>query len=175
MLPTENSSRNKFWTSQKVPDMTGNGSGSTTFLEKYWRWIPKSFLLHSAEIVFSWFSFSVNKEKSIFFFCDFPQKYPPAVNTETSVADPDPYVFGLPWSGSVSTRYGPWFLLICDFFTTFYFKIDVNVPSKSKNQKYFLVTNVLKVTDKNSRIRVRIHTKMSRIRNTDRNINLTNF
>jgi hypothetical protein len=47
-----------------------------------------------------------------------------------------------------------------DFFMTFYlFKSDVNVPSNSNNQKksenkIFLV-NVLKVTDKKSRIRIR--------------------
>jgi hypothetical protein len=62
----------------------------------------------------------------------------PMINT--SVADPDPnpdpHVFGPPGFGSISQRYGygsgsgsgsfyhqkkrPWFLLLCDFFLTFY-------------------------------------------------------
>ncbi len=55
-------------------------------------------------------------------------------------------------------------LPLCDFFMTFIFENDVNVPSESKKQKN-LEKGVLKVNDKNSMIRIR--TKMSRIRNTD--------
>jgi hypothetical protein len=48
-------------------------------------------------------------------------------------------------------------------------KNDVNVPSKSNKQKkldfYFLV-GILKVTAEKSRIRIRIRTKMTWIRNT---------
>ncbi len=48
-------------------------------------------------------------------------------------------------------------------------KYYVNVPSKSKQQKNLEEKNlvgILKVTDKKSRIRSRIRTKMSRFRNT---------
>jgi hypothetical protein len=44
--------------------------------------------------------------------------------------------------------------LFCDFFMTFYsLKNDVNVPSKSNKQKNL----VLKVSDENRRILIRIH------------------
>jgi hypothetical protein len=94
--------------------------------------------------------------------------------------DPDPnpdYVFGTPGSGSgsISQRYrsGSFYQqakivrktlipaalsLIFDFLTL---KIDVNVPSKSNNQKSFFLNlffvGVLKVNDENSRIRIRFH------------------
>jgi hypothetical protein len=89
----------------------------------------------------------------------------------TSIADPDPYVFEPPESGSVSQRYGygsgsgPFYHqakierktlnpTVCNFFKTYLLKNDVNVASKSSKQKKF----------ENSRIRIR--TNMSRIRNT---------
>jgi len=77
-----------------------------------------------------------------------------------SVADlepnPDPYVFGPPWSGSISQRYGSGsfyhqekivrktlILTVCDFFLTFLsLKNDVNVdnvPSKINELKNFFL------------------------------------
>jgi hypothetical protein len=56
-------------------------------------------------------------------------------------------------------------------FGLFIFENDVNVPSKSNKQKNILqnlfFVGILKVSDENSRIR--IHTKMSWIRNTGKN------
>ncbi len=48
-------------------------------------------------------------------------------------------------------------------------KNDVNVASKSNKQKKLSLGATFKVTEENSRIRIR--TKMSRIRNTDLNTN----
>ncbi len=90
-----------------------------------------------------------------------------------SVADPDPpdpHVFGPPGSGSISQRYGSGSFyhsaskvrktlistvlrLIYDFLSL---TNEINVPSNSNKQKLFFV-DVLKVTDKNSRFRIRIH------------------
>ncbi len=117
---------------------------------------------------------------------------------ETSVPDPDPHVFGLPGSGSTSLtqRYGSgsgsfchqakiviktwiptvlWLLL--DFLSLIN---DVNVPSKSYKQKNFFLLvfwwrlegQWRKEQDPLVRgmdPRIRIHTKMSWIRNTERN------
>ncbi len=63
--------------------------------------------------------------------------------------------------------------MFCDLFIIFYlWKMMQNLASKvlsqkNSDEKFFLVA-ILKVTDKNNRIRIR--TKMSRIRNTDTNI-----
>jgi hypothetical protein len=103
---------------------------------------------------------------------------------KTSVPDQDPHVFGPPESGSICQRYGsgsgsfyhqakivrksliPTVLwLILDFLS---FKNDVNIPSKSKKQKNFPNSDqdpLVRGMDP----RIRIHTKMSWIRNTERN------
>jgi hypothetical protein len=114
----------------------------------------------------------------------------------TSIADPnpdpDPHVFGPPGSWSISQRYGSgsgsfyhWakiirktlistvLWLLFDFLSL---KNYVNVPSNSYMQKNLVFVGILKVNDENSRIRIpfvggmdpriRIHTKMSWIRNT---------
>jgi hypothetical protein len=84
----------------------------------------------------------------------------PRVGSKTSVADPDPYVFGSPGSGSVSMRYRyrytdpDWIRILLSssknskknldsycFVTSFDFlslKHYVNLPSKSNKQKNFL-------------------------------------
>ncbi len=91
-----------------------------------------------------------------------------------SIADPDPqnqYVFRPPGSGSfyhlANIVRKNWFLLFWDFFMTFIFEIMYMYLQKvlisKKTYKKNLV-DVLKITDDNSRIRIRI--KISWIRNT---------
>jgi hypothetical protein len=88
----------------------------------------------------------------------------------TSVADPNPYVFGHSGSGSISTN--PIRLriflpssknskknLVSYCFVTFVNDVNgVNVPSKSNEQKNLdsFFVDVLKVKDENNRIRLRI-------------------
>ncbi len=92
--------------------------------------------------------------------------------------DPDPSLFVririLPSSSKNKRK--PWFLPFCDFFMTFYLKAAVNVPSKSKKQKILRteragscsgsgsVTQLYGSAD--TRIQIRIYTKMSRIHNS---------
>ncbi len=76
--------------------------------------------------------------------------------------DPDPFVRDPDPNPSIIKQN-------LDFFMTFLsMRNDVNVALKSNRQKYLEIKNflvaVLKVTDEISRIRIR--TKMSRIRNT---------
>ncbi len=87
---------------------------------------------------------------------------------ESSVADPDPYVFEPPGSGFISPEpillsssknrkknLDPSVLwLLYDFLSL---KNDVNVSSKSNKQKNLFFGGVFKVNDENSRIRIRIH------------------
>jgi hypothetical protein len=95
--------------------------------------------------------------------------------------DPDANRYG---SGSfhhqAKTVRKPLISTVCDFFGFFSLKNDVNVPSKYNNPKNLEKNNcvdILNVTDEKNRIRsrirysevrIRIRTKMSRIRNTDR-------
>jgi hypothetical protein len=94
------------------------------------------------------------------------------------VADPDPkdpYVFGPPRSasGSINQRYGsgsgsfyhqakivrkalmPTVLWLLYDFLSLKNDVRVNITSKGNKQKNFV--DILKITDKNSRIRIRIH------------------
>ncbi len=110
---------------------------------------------------------------------------------------PDPRVFWPPGSGSTSQRYGSgsgsgsfyhhvkiirnlesnYFMTLFDFLSL---KNNVNIPSKSNKilkRKLFMFCFVLffasiwrsmtKIAGSGSRMRIRIHTKMSWIRNTD--------
>ncbi len=74
--------------------------------------------------------------------------------------DPDPLVRGMDPDPSIIKQ------MFCDFFLTFFwFENDVKVPSKSKMQKnffkkLFFFVGILKVNDKNRRIRIRIRIRI---------------
>ncbi len=78
-----------------------------------------------------WTKLQVTRKRKIKYLLSYTVRY---AQCNTSVADPDPHVFGPPGSGSISQRYGsgsgsfshqakivrkPWFLLFCDLFLTF--------------------------------------------------------
>ncbi len=106
---------------------------------------------------------------------------------QISVVDPDRYDFLglLDPDPLVRLTEKPWFVPYC-FVGNFFTKNYENVASKSNKQKNFRFFCVLKVKDNNIRIwiriririhwseaRIRIRTKLSRIHNTEKNINKT--
>ncbi len=104
-------------------------------------------------------------------------------NTGIGISVPDPKVFGPPGSGSFhqakierKTLISTVFWLLYHFWSL---KNDVNVPSKcnkQKNPRFFVSWRLIDqdpdpdplVRGTDPRIQIQIHTKMSRIRNTDR-------
>ncbi len=106
-----------------------------------------------------------------------------ALDISSVAENPDPYVFRPPASGSISQRYGSgsgtgtFYHYLFDFLSL---KNDVNVPSKSNMQKNFLTKICWRLESQGWKqqdpdpdpwvggmdLRIRIHTKMSGIRNT---------
>ncbi len=104
----------------------------------------------------------------------------------SKVWDPDPDPSIIMQKNSKKNLVSYCFVTLFDFLS---WKNDVNVPSKSNKQKKFVFSGILKVNDENSRIRIqdldpdpfvrgmdpririRIHPKMSWIRNIERIFN----
>ncbi len=79
-------------------------------------------------------------------------------------------------SSSKTSKKNLRFLPFCDFFMTFYLRRMMEMYlTKLISKAKIRFFGILKVTDEKSRIRIRIRTKLSRIRNTDSSWHCTFF